>query len=64
MNLQSHIHAQIHTYTHSHTHTHAHILQRNKPPMQEPLEVTHSKIKATKILDVGQRLKIKYYLIV
>ena len=32
--------------------------------MQEPLEITHSKIKATKILDVGQRLKIKYYLIV
>ena len=27
-------------------------------PLSEPSEITHSESKATKILDVGQRLKI------
>ena len=32
--------------------------------MQESAEITHSKIKAAKILGIGQRVKIKYDLIV
>ena len=57
--MDSQIH--VHKYTHIHTHTHMQIISHH---MQESAEITHSKIKAAKILDIGQRLKIKYDLIV
>ena len=51
----------MHKYTHTHTHTHMQIISHR---MQESAEITHSKIKAAKILGIGQRVKIKYDLIV
>ena len=59
--MVSQIHVHKYTHTHTHTHTHTQIISHH---MEESSEITHSKIKAAKFFNIGQRQKIKYDLIV
>ena len=61
MSLRSVTYMCTNTHTHTHTHTLRQIISHH---LQESSEIPHSKIKAAKILDIGQRLKIKHDLIV